>query len=361
MKPRARAATGALAAATLALGMTALAAPATAADPPEVLAGGLNSPFGLVSTSTQGAIVAQSGAGEVTRISPTGAKTTVIDNALGVAGVAAGDGHVYAVMGGPPPPGEEPETRMKAQALPEGVATYPPSSVLRTGRGGKVDVIANLLSYELKHNPDGQVQFVDGVPPDALSNPFSMNLSHFGLLVADGGANDVLKVNPRTGHVSTFFAPPTVKSVKACQADDANANPGTKGCDPVPTGVDVRGNNVYVSTLGAEAPGAGRVYKLDGRTGKVLRTWTNLHAPTGVTVSRAGNIYVSQVLDSQITKIAPGNKRTFAQVTTPTGIDARHGKVWVSAGSLLGPGAGEVVSVDPSAFGPTPPPPPVVN
>lgn len=360
MKSRARAATGALAAATLALGMTALAPAATAADDPvHVLAGGLNSPFGLVSTSTQGAIVAQSGAGEVTRISPTGAKTAVIDNAEGVAGVAAGDGHVYAVMGGPPPPAEEPEQQMKAQALPEGVATYPPSSVLRTGRGGKVDVIANLLSYELKHNPDGQVQFVDGVPPDALSNPFSMNLSHFGLLVADGGANDVLKVNPRTGHVSTFFAPPTVKTGEVCAADDANANPGTKGCDPVPTGVDVRGNNVYVSTLGAEAPGAGRVYKLDGRTGKVLRVWRNLHAPTGVTVSRAGNIYVSQVLDGQITKIAPGNKRTVAEVTTPTGIDARHGKVWASAGSLLGPGAGEVVSVAPSAFAPAPPP--VVN
>ena len=83
MKSRTRAATGALAAATLALGMTALATPATAADPVHVLTGGLNAPFGLVSTSTQGAIVAQSGAGEVTRISPTGAKTTVIDNAMG--------------------------------------------------------------------------------------------------------------------------------------------------------------------------------------------------------------------------------------------------------------------------------------
>ena len=339
--------------------MTALAPAATAADPVHVLAGGLDGPFGLVSTSTQGAVVAQSGAGEVTRISPTGAKKTVIDNAIGVAGVAAGDGHTYAVMGGPPPPEEQPEAKMKAQALPEGVATYPPSSVLRTARDGKVDVIANLLSYELKHNPDGQVQFVDGVPPDALSNPFSMNLSHFGLLVADGGANDVLKVNPRTGHVSTFFAPPTVKTGPDCSKPDANANPGTVGCDPVPTGVDVRGNSVYVSTLGAEAPGAGRVYKLDGRTGKVLRTWKNLDAPTGVTVSRAGNIYVSQVLGSQITKIAASGRRTVAEVTTPTGIDARHGKVWVSAGSLLGPGAGQVVSVEPSAFAPAPPAPPV--
>ena len=128
----------------------------------------------------------------------------------------------------------------------------------------------------------------------------------------------------------------------------------------MPTGVDVRGNNVYVSTLGAEAPGAGRVYKLDGRTGKVLRTWKNLDAPTGVTVSRAGNIYVSQVLEQpdhqDRSRAASGPSR---EVTTPTGIDARHGKVWVSAGSLLGPGAGQVVSVDPSAFAPAPPAPPV--
>ena len=75
--------------------------------------------------------------------------------------------------------------------------------------------------------------------------------------------------------------------------------------------MDVRGNSVYVSTLGAEAPGAGRVYKLDGRTGKVLRTWKNLNAPTGVTVRAHGTIYVSQVLGSQITKIAPSGKRTW--------------------------------------------------
>ena len=33
--------------------------------------------------------------------------------------------------------------------------------------------------------------------------------------VADGGANDVLQVNPRTGNVSTIFVPPTVKPSQA--------------------------------------------------------------------------------------------------------------------------------------------------
>ena len=69
-----------------------------------------------------------------------------------------------------------------------------------------------------------------------------------GLLVADGGANDVLRVNPRTGKVSTFFVPPTAKT-PACLAEGAQANPGTVGCDPVPTGLAVHGRYVYVSTI----------------------------------------------------------------------------------------------------------------
>jgi hypothetical protein len=49
----------------------------------------------------------------------------------------------------------------------------------------------------------------------------------------------------------------------------------------VPTGVAVRGRYVYVSTLGAESPGAAAVWKLDGRTGKVLRKWGGFTSLTG--------------------------------------------------------------------------------
>jgi hypothetical protein len=88
---------------------------------------------------------------------------------------------------GPPPPSK-----------------YPPASLLvANGDGTGVRVLADLMAYELKHNPDGQVQFNDdGVPYDALSNPFSMTYTKWGLLIADGGANDVLRVNPRTGRIS---------------------------------------------------------------------------------------------------------------------------------------------------------------
>jgi hypothetical protein len=236
-------------------------------------------------------------------------------------------------------------------------------------QGKHVKVIADLMKYELAHNPDGQVQFVDGKPVDALSNPFAMTWSRFGLFVADGGANDVLKVNPRTGRVSTFFAPRTYKDTQACQAPDANANPGTRGCDPVPTGVQVLGGSVYVSTLGAESPKAARLYKLNARTGKVQRVWKGFTAPTGIAVRRDGTIYISEVTHGapagpppsgfdpasvgRITRIRNGHQ-THAQVTMPTGLVLKNGQLYSSAWSIasfLGiQHAGQVVKVKESAF-----------
>lgn len=318
----------------------------------------LDGPFGLQkAVDHRGFVVAENVSGQVTRVFKDGRQRVIVRRAAGVSGVATDSSHVYAVLGGPNEDG------------PPAGGAYAPSSVLRTDyQGHGTKVIADLLKHELAHNPDGQVQFVDGEPVDALSNPFSMTMTPWGLLVADGGANDVLKVNPRTGRVSTFFAPPTVKDVKACQAPDANANPGTVGCDPVPTGVDVVNGRVYVSTLGAEAPGAGRVYKLTPR-GKVLRVWKGLTSPTGVAVRRDGTIYVSQVLQGsppgqppagfdpstvgQVTRIN-GQKRTQAQVTMPTGLDLKNGDLYSSAWSIasfLGiRHAGQVVQVRERAF-----------
>jgi hypothetical protein len=319
----------------------------------------LDGPFGLQrARGHHGLVVAESVSGQVTRVFQDGRQRTILNGVPGVAGVAAGPRRVFAVIGGP---GEE--------GAPPG-GKYGPSKVLAMDYWGRhVKVLADLQKYELKHNPDGQVQFVDGKPVDALSNPFAMTWSRFGLFVADGGANDVLKVNPRTGRVSTFFAPRTFRDVKACRAPDANANPGTRGCDPVATGVQVLNGSVYVSFLGAEAPGAARIYKLDARTGKVQRVWKRFTSLTGIAVRPGGAIYVSQVLHGapagqppagfdpssvgQITRIANGHRR-HAQVTMPTGLVLRGGDLYASAWSIasfLGiQKAGQVVRVSEGAF-----------
>jgi hypothetical protein len=324
-----------------------------------VVAKGLDGPFGVQrAPGHKGFVVAEGDTGKVTRVFMNGRTRVLLRGATGVAGVAASPTRVFAVTGG----GDE--------TGPGGSGKYAPAKVVRMDyKGGHVKVIADLMKYELKHNPDGQVQFVNGQPVDALSNPFSMTWSRFGLFVADGGANDVLKVNPRTGHVSTFFVPPTVKDVRACKGPDANANPGTKGCDPVPTGVQVRGKSVYVSTLGAEAPGAGRIYKVNAHTGKVQRVWKGFTAPTGIAVRKDGTIYFSQVLEGapagdpgpnfdpstvgQITRIKNGHVKR-AQVTMPTGLALKGGHLFSSAWSIasfLGiPDAGQVVRVRDKAF-----------
>lgn len=322
-----------------------------------VYAKGLEGPTGLDSLGKKSFVVAESGSGKVTLIGKRGGKRTLVTNADGVSGVASRGGKVYSVTGG----GDE--TR------PTPAGHFGGNRVLRTNlRTGRTTVIANLLTYEKLHNPDGQLQNYPVSNPDqldALSNPFAMTSYPGGLLVADGGANDVLKVNPRTGKVSTFFVPPTIK-----QAGCQNANPGTTGCDPVPTGVTYAKGSVWVSTLGAEVPGAGRIYKLNPRNGHVRRVWTGLTAPTGVAIGRDGSIFYSQVLEGmpqsetpppgfnpadvgQIVHIDHG-KVSKAQVTQPTGLKMRRGKLfsttWSVAFFFQIPQAGQVVRVPLTSF-----------
>ena len=345
----------------------ALAAPATSTASAgrsqpgvKVLTTGLDDPFGLQkAVDHRGFVVAENSTGKVTRVFPDGGRRVILRDVPGVAGVAASPTRVFAVIGGP-----------NEEGSPSG-GKYGPSRVLRmTYDGKRPEVIANLLRYELKHNPDGQKQFVDGKPVDSLSNPFSMTWSKFGLFVADGGANDVLKVNPRTGKVTTFFVPRTVTSVPDCQKPDSNANPGTKGCDPVPTGVQVLGDSLYVSTLGAEAKGASRVYKLNARTGKVQRVWKDLTAATGVLALKDGTVFTSHVLHGAPTSEQPppgfdpadvgwitrmrNGQRTHAKVTMPVGMVLKDGRLYStswSVGSFLGmQNAGQVVRVAQSAF-----------
>jgi DNA-binding beta-propeller fold protein YncE len=327
--------------------------------PVRTITSGLDGPFGIDVYRSGHALVAEGDSGEVTDVNlRNGAQRTLITGLPGPAGVAERGGKIFVVLGGgseegPPPPSK-----------------YPPASLLVANKNGSgVRVLADLMAYELKHNPDGQAQFDStGAPYDALSNPFSLTDTPWGLLVADGGANDVLRVDPRTGRISTYFVPPTAKT-KECLAPGAQANPGTVGCDPVPTGVAVLGKYVYVSTLGAEQPGAAAVWKLDGRTGKVLHVWKGFTSLTGIAVTPRGTIYASEVLFGapegdpppgfdpatvgRLTRIDHGHV-SHAAVTMPTGLQYVGGHLYAtswSIASFLGiQHAGKVVEVSDRAF-----------
>src|SRR4051812_2667077 len=129
-----------------------------------VVARGLGGPFGVQKAiGHRGFVVAENASGQVSRVMKDGSKRASVKNVAGVAGVAASPTRVFGVLGGGDETGQAPPSR------------FAPSTVFRSTYSGKrVKAIADLGRYELRHNPDGQVQFVDGHPVDALSNPFAM-------------------------------------------------------------------------------------------------------------------------------------------------------------------------------------------
>ncbi|MGS0686549.1 ScyD/ScyE family protein [Nakamurella sp. GG22] len=342
-------------------------------QPITVVADGLDGPLELADGPGRTLYVTEAVPGQVTRVGiRSGSTKPVVTGVAGASGAARIGGKFAIVTADDTPPPDAPAALASAAEVP---GPTPPASLLVARPGGTPRQLADLRAYELKANPDGQVQFVDGVPVDALSNPFFVlddrYHRHGFALVADGGGNDVLRVDKR-GKVSTYFVPPLV-TTGAC-AGAPNNSPETVGCDSVPTGLAYgpRGT-LYVSTLSAEVPGEGRVYVLDAKTAKVKKVLSGFNGPTGVAVDRRGNVYVSELLEGienanpgdpatldavgRIVRVDTRGHRTIAQVTQPSGLLYKDGALYASSGTINGlffgiPDAGKIVEVAPSAFGP---------
>lgn len=356
-----------IAAAVLLAGSVAVTAPTTAEahrkhdhhrDPVRVVAEGLNGPRQL-SAAYDRLLVAESDTGEITAVNPRNGRTrTLVSGLVAPQGVAAVKGKLYIATGAAE--GSSSETSGLMVARP----------------GGTARMFADLTAYELANNPDGQTHFgPDGTPLDAISNPYFVirDKRHHGfVLVADAGANDVLAVD-RRGRVSTFFVLPTVTS-GAC-AEVPNNNARGFGCDGVPTGLAYGPHGLlYISALTSEVPGEGRVYVVDKR-GRLVKVIRGFSAPTGVAVDRHGTVYVSELLEGapefdpetgeppagfdpstvgQIVRVQRTGARSYAQVTMPSGLLLKDGKLHASAWAVAAfvglEDAGQVVTVGGKAF-----------
>ncbi|WP_222195147.1 ScyD/ScyE family protein [Modestobacter italicus] len=362
-------------------GAALVVAPATAAqagdrghgssgdDTVTTVATGLDGPRQLNGYRGHRVVVAESDSGEVSAVSRrTGEVQTLLTGLVSPQGVDFDRNRLFVATGEPAPPPEDAGPGAEAPPAPEGA-----TSLVVADPGGEVLEVIDLLAHELAENPDGQVQFDDtGAPVETLSNPYAVLAQPRRVLVADAGANAVLSVDRRTGDVSTFFVPPVVTDVPGCA--EAPNNPGTVGCDPVPTGItEGPWGLVYVSTLGAEVPGAGRVYVLSPH-GHVVHVIDDLTAPTGLAVDRRGTVYVSNVAEGfpegepgpdldpstvgEVTRIAWHGERSTAQVTMPTGLLVDGGELYASAWSVaaflgMPAGSGELVRVGEGAFTPS--------
>ncbi len=349
----------------LAVAMAVVASPAVASaggGGVTTVADGLDGPRQLNSYTSGKLVVAESDSGEVSSVDPrTGQVRTLVSGLPTPQGVDFRDGLLFIATGEPAPDGPPPEVVAESQGYGgsgcQASPTAGPSSLIVARPDGQIVKRWDLLCYELRNNPDRQPFEQE----DAVSNPFSVHVQANRILVADAGANAVLAIDRRTNKISTFFVPPLVPTAQFPECEGRNPA-GFDGCDSVPTGVtqDKHGN-IYVSTLGSDVPGAGRVFVLSP-AGKVLRVIKNLDPLTGIAVDAYGNVVVSQIFAGdpegppeeigQLVRITPGGARSYAQVTLPSGLEFSAGKLFASAWSLgfAGPGSGEVVQVAPGAF-----------
>ncbi|RZS89519.1 hypothetical protein EV189_1286 [Motilibacter rhizosphaerae] len=348
------------AASLLCLPAAALAVPAQAATSTSytVVAGGLEGPRELSFSGTT-AYVATSDDGQV-RAWSGGTWTTLQSRLGGTQGVAMVNGDLLAAVGANQPDDSS------AKQPPRGLS----ATVVKATTGGRT-VVADPQRFELAHNPDGQTQFgKGGVPLDALSNPYYLIPDAHGYaLLADAGANDILRLNSR--HAVSLFATLPLITAGACKGAKNN-DPKHVGCDPVPTGLTYGPDGaLYVSALGGEVEGA--VFKLDAMTGALLQTWTGFgEGLTGVAVGPDGTIYASELLHGapqgdgpppkgfdpstvgRIVRVAADGTKTYAAVPMPAGLAWHDGQLWSTAWSVAGllgvKSAGQLVTVPTSAF-----------
>jgi hypothetical protein len=348
--------------------MTGPAAAAGAQEGVTTVASGLDGPRQVAGYTDGRLLVAESDTGEVSSVDPSdGTVEAVVTGLVNPQGVGFRRGEIWIAAGEAGPP--EPGAPLPPEPLPVG---HGGPGLLVTDTDGEVLRTIDTLAYELENNPDGQTQFVDGGLVDSLSNPFAVLVQRDRVLVADAGANTVLSVDRESGEISTFFVPPVVSPDEVAACGQAPNNPGTVGCDPVPTGVARGpGGRVYVSTLGAEVPGAGRVYVLspDGEQEDVI---DGLDPLTGIRVDGEGTVTVSELMEGapegepapgfdpapfgQLVRVTADDERSSAQVTLPTGLLMADGDLYASAWSIAGllgqPGRGELVRVADDAFEP---------
>jgi len=219
-----------------------------------------------------------------------------------------------------------------------GIEQQGPTFLERTNASGRTWQKADMLAWELAHNPDGQ----DQSAPDSKSNPYSVLALGDRVIVADAGANDLIEVRAN-GSMRTLAVFPTFTN-PGCGPN----NNGDISCDPVPTDVELGPDGyLYVSGLGAEVEG--HIYKVNASTGAIVQTWGGLPPLTGIAVSPDGTIYAASLIagfggsPSTVVRVQ-GGVVTSTMVPVPTDVEWGHGMLLVASFT------GTVYSVDLGSF-----------
>lgn len=335
-----------LAAAGAAVGTSGASA---AVAPRTVVASGLVSPLTAAISSTGAAYVSENFAGILAKVRPGHKPKTLLQAPKGV--------------------------EVGAVSVRKGVVTFSLSGkksqvVKQRDKAGHITTLANVGAYEANNNPDANVTYGFRAITKACASKFPKNFpvkytgivdSHpygtaegFGSTwVADAGGNDILKID--NGQISTVAVLPPVPIKITAKAAKANHVPacavGLKyWFEPVPTDVEARHGQLYVSALtgGPEDNSLGaksRVYTISPVNGQPKLLATGLAGAVGLAVSPGGDVFVSQLFGGEISRIRDGSSvpQPFRAAKQPAAVEWSHGTVYATTNVLSKTPAGMLV------------------
>ena len=270
-------------------------------------------------------------------------------------------GHSHPIAHGPAP-SQNPEASgdLAGVAIENGRIAYTTTTadhldtrLVVLDRHGHTALNVNLAAYEKRKNPDGRTTYGVTQPSkvtpackavlDAQQVPISYTgqtdshpyavagLSDGSWLVADAGANDILRVS-RWGHVSTVAVLPA-QSVKITTALAAQL--GAPQCagltyrfEPVPTDVELAKGHIYATTLPGGEGGLGSVYSV-GWNGRTHRIATGFAQATNLAVSPSGCIYVVELGQGIYTPSEHGPE-LVAALPGAAGVEWANGHLYAS-------------------------------
>ena len=197
-------------------------------------------------------------------------------DAIGATGVhdvafqGMGNGYFTIGLGGDP--------RKRVEYFEEFAHNY--DRVARFNPSGNYSLKQDLGEYEIANNPDGFV-------PD--SNPYGLLAAPGGVVVADAGGNDLLRISAN-GAISTLAVFPRV--------DRPAGAPGPPSVQAVPTSVtQCPDGNLYVGQLtgGPFTKGIASVYRVPQGGGTPQVAYTGFTNIIDVTCAPDGTLYVLEI------------------------------------------------------------------
>ncbi len=273
-------------------------------------------------------------------------------------------GHKAPIATGfPPTQTEENSGDLAGVAIRNGEIAYTTTradhlkTLLVVLRHGKKVMQADLAAYERRHNPDGHVTYgatqpwkvsadckaalaAQNQPVDYTgqkdSHPYAVTgLGDGSWLVADAGANDILRVS-KWGHISTVAVLPAqpvlITPAIAGQIGAPSCAGVTYRFEAVPTDVEVARGHVYATTLPGGAGGLGSVYSI-GWNGRTHRIATGFQEATNLAVSPSGCIYVVQLGQGIFTPTKSGIKEVAA-LPNAAAVEWANGHLYASTAPI---------------------------